>query len=255
MPYANNNGVRIYYEVEGQGPPLVLLHGAFQDLDVWRENGYVDALKNDYRLILRDDRAHGRSNRQYNPEEHTFENNAKDIIAVLDELGIESAHFFGFSGGGQHALTLAVLAPQRTKSVIVFGMSPRFQGSDANKQILQLIQAGPEALTDFIENSMRNEPVSKEAKKRVRATDFDALDAALSRPPEIDIENALPIIAMPILVLVGEDDNFFDYRTLQEEYRKVPDLTFVSLPGIGHDIERSDLVLPHVKEFLARVNK
>ena len=56
MPYANNNGVRIYYEVEGQGPPLVLAHGmgGGGDLDAWRSTGYTDALKDDYQLILFD---------------------------------------------------------------------------------------------------------------------------------------------------------------------------------------------------------
>ena len=138
MPYAINGEVHIYYEVIGKGPPVMLLHGGFTDSQIWKEYGYVDALKNDHQLILRDERAHGKSNRQYPPEEHTVENNARDVIAVMDDLGIESSHLFGFSGGGQQALSVAALFPQRVKSLIVFGMSPKYGGSQANKQILQL---------------------------------------------------------------------------------------------------------------------
>jgi pimeloyl-ACP methyl ester carboxylesterase len=51
MPYANNEGVRIRYEVEGYGPPLVLLHGLTRYLELWHEVGYVDSLGKDFKLI------------------------------------------------------------------------------------------------------------------------------------------------------------------------------------------------------------
>jgi pimeloyl-ACP methyl ester carboxylesterase len=63
MPYANNNGVKIYYEVEGQGPPLLMLHGFAGSLEDWREAGYVAAFKNDYQLILVDLIGHGKSDK------------------------------------------------------------------------------------------------------------------------------------------------------------------------------------------------
>ena len=52
MPYATNNGVRIYYEVEGAGPPLILHHGSFGSGEDWRELGYTESLKHEYQLIL-----------------------------------------------------------------------------------------------------------------------------------------------------------------------------------------------------------
>ena len=63
MPYADNQGVRIYYEVEGQGPPLVLGHGGSYTLEMWREWGYTDGLRDEHQLILLDFRGHGRSDK------------------------------------------------------------------------------------------------------------------------------------------------------------------------------------------------
>jgi len=252
MPYAINGIVHIYYEVEGAGPPVMMLHGAFQDSQIFREYGYVDALKDDYQLILRDDRAVGKSNRQYPPEEQTPENNTKDLISVMDEIGIEKTHLFGFSGGGQCALLTAVIFPERVKSLIIFGMSPKFGGSQANNQISQLAQAGPEALIKFMESN-RGEPLTEVAKARVYATDFKAFGYAVSHPRDLHLVEALPDMKIPVLVLVGEDDWFFNPETLKEDFSPVPDLTFIAVPGVGHTPENSDLMLPHIKEFLARV--
>jgi pimeloyl-ACP methyl ester carboxylesterase len=254
MPYAVNGKVHIYYEVEGAGPPLMMLHGGLQDSQIFREYGYVDALKNDYQVILRDDRAHGKSNRQYPPEEQSPQNNAKDLIAVMDELRIESAHLFGFSNGGQCALLTAVLFPQRVKSLIIFGMSPKFGGSQAMNQIAQHTQAGPEALIKFMENN-RGESLTEVAKARIYAADLKALDYAMSHPQDLHLAEALPDIKIPVLVLVGEDDWFFNPETLKEDFSPAPDLTFVAVPGVGHTPEKSELIVPHIKEFLSRVAK
>ena len=67
MPQVNNNGVRIHYEVTGDGPPLVLHHGFSDDLRCWDDYGYVAALAPHYRLIMIDGRGHGRSRHATRP--------------------------------------------------------------------------------------------------------------------------------------------------------------------------------------------
>ena len=67
MAYVENDGVRIHYRVEGEGPPLFLHMGFSVDLTGWYEWGYVDALKDDYRLILIDPRGHGKSDKPHDP--------------------------------------------------------------------------------------------------------------------------------------------------------------------------------------------
>jgi pimeloyl-ACP methyl ester carboxylesterase len=83
MPYARSQGLRLHYQVEGDGPPLVCQHGFGDSVESWYELGYVDALKDDYRLILIDARGHGASDKPHEPEVYSFQNVTADVVAVL----------------------------------------------------------------------------------------------------------------------------------------------------------------------------
>ena len=84
--YAVNKGVRIHYEIVSSGPPLVLQHGWANSLEYWRDFGYTEVLKKDYKLILIDARGHGKSDIPKNPEVYDTSFMAYDVIAVLDHL-------------------------------------------------------------------------------------------------------------------------------------------------------------------------
>ncbi|MDQ1279064.1 MAG: hypothetical protein QG670_324 [Thermoproteota archaeon] len=107
MPYVSNHGVRIHYEVEGQGPPLVLQHGLSSSLDAWRRNGYVMGLNPEYKLILVDARGHGESGKPYDLQAYSADLMTDDIVAVLDDLGVEKANYWGYSMGGAIGYQLA----------------------------------------------------------------------------------------------------------------------------------------------------
>ena len=131
MPYADNNGVKINYEVEGEGTPLVLQHGFSSSLQSWRDNGYVDALKSDYKLIMIDSRGHGASDKPHDPESYDMKIRVGDILAVMDAEGIDKAHYWGYSMGGQIGFEL-VFAHQKleqpTHSRVVAGRGLRATG-------------------------------------------------------------------------------------------------------------------------------
>ena len=86
MPYAINQGIRIHYQVEGSGPPLVLQHGFFWSVEGWYRVGYVDALRTSYRLILVDARGHGASDKPHDDAAYSLPQHVADIVAVLDAL-------------------------------------------------------------------------------------------------------------------------------------------------------------------------
>ena len=85
MPFTDNNGIKIFYELEGEGYPLVLHLGLGDIHEGWRRRGYVEVLEDKYSLILMDARGHGRSGKPHAPESYGMEYMVSDVTAVLDE--------------------------------------------------------------------------------------------------------------------------------------------------------------------------
>ncbi len=254
MPYANNNGVKIYYEVEGQGPPLVLHCGSGGLIATWREWGYVDGLRNDYRLVMLDPRGHGSSDKPHDPGAYASEQRVGDVIAVLDDLRADRVHFCGYSYGGRVAFELAKLAPRRLISVIAGGVSARAKNPDspAIRQQIQFYESGSEAFKTIVAAFEKSFPVSPELRDRLLANDAQALIAMLKAPWESLVED-LPHMTMPFLVLVGEKD--FSFAWAKEDAARLPNATFVSLPGLDHlGAMSASVFVPLVKEFLAKVS-
>ncbi|MFW9995349.1 MAG: alpha/beta fold hydrolase [Candidatus Odinarchaeota archaeon] len=85
MPFAVNHRIKILYEIEVEGLPLVFTHGLISDLENWYKNSYVDSLKESYQLILVDLRFYGLSDKPHEIEAYKLETLASNITAVLDK--------------------------------------------------------------------------------------------------------------------------------------------------------------------------
>jgi pimeloyl-ACP methyl ester carboxylesterase len=250
MPFADNQEVRIHYEVEGDGPPLVLQHGFSDSLQTWYDLGYVDSLKPDYRLILVDARGHGASDKPHDPEACRPECYAGDVVAVLADLEISRAHFFGYSMGGWIAFAMAQYAPEHVHALIIGGANPNPPvPPDPMLQALQ--QAGVEAIP-----ALWGVPLQPSLKARLLANDAQALIAnRIQRLATPSFAEVIPRMTMPCLVYAGEADPV--YSANKEFVARMPNATFFSLPDLNHPeaFFRSDLVLPHVRQFLQTLNR
>jgi pimeloyl-ACP methyl ester carboxylesterase len=250
MPYANNRGVHIHYQVEGDGPALVLQHGFSDSLASWYEAGYVAALQPHYQLILIDARGHGASDKPHDSSAYTVQHQAADVVAVLEALAIPRAHFFGYSMGGRIGFALAKYTPTRFHSLIIGGASPYGAPHDIQAQFLRLLQQGAAAYVGMWEQQAA---ISPSLKARVLANDMDALMALwrtrMEETPHL--EDVLPTIAQPCLLLTGTQD--WSYTDIEACSKSIPQVTLVTLPGLNHleGFLRSDLALPHVTQFLA----
>jgi pimeloyl-ACP methyl ester carboxylesterase len=91
MHYAENQGVQIYYEIEGEGPPLLLHHGLADSPKLWRTAGYIKPLAKQYQTIILHVRGHGQSDKPHNPEAYSSESYVSDVIAVMDHQGHDKA--------------------------------------------------------------------------------------------------------------------------------------------------------------------
>jgi pimeloyl-ACP methyl ester carboxylesterase len=115
------DGVRLKYEQEGEGPPLLLHLGAGCDSGLWQAAGYLGPLSKSYRCILFDHRGHGESDRPRGVEANHIDRYEADVVAVLDHLGIDSAAFWGYSAGVSVGLKLADDHPSRICALIGSG--------------------------------------------------------------------------------------------------------------------------------------
>ncbi len=138
----------LHYEIEGDGPPLVLQHGFTDSMETWYERCYVDALHHVYRLILIDARGHHMSDKPHDEAAYAEDRFAADIVAVLDKLKIERAHYWGYSKGGLIGFALGQYAPERFTTIIPVGASPYPMppGVDTFIPILQRGVAGLKAI-------------------------------------------------------------------------------------------------------------
>ncbi len=250
--FVENDGVRIHYEVEGQGPPLVLLHGWTGSIEDWRLFGTVDRLKDAYRLILIDARGHGQSDKPHNQAAYVLEKQVDDIVAVLDELGIDKAYYLGYSMGGRVGWALAKYAPDRLASLIIVGNAP--ESWDAGDTISFIREGGIEGWARMVEDTARKKGVWKpEIYPLYAANDVEAVIADLSAFSAESFAADLPRMNMPILLLAGTAEE--DYPGLEAAAKTLPNATFVALPGFDHadDLFGTDQVLAQVTKFLAQV--
>ncbi len=129
----DSNGVEIYYQVEGSGEPVVLIHGYTINGNLnWRTPGTIKLLSEKYRVIVPDVRGHGKSGRP--PKGQYGMESVRDIVRLLDSLDIDEAHIVGYSMGGSMAIKLATDYPKRVKSVVIGGSGWRAPGTVGTRE-------------------------------------------------------------------------------------------------------------------------
>src|SRR5690349_3661590 len=118
MPTIEVNGTQLYYTKQGDGPPLLLIHGTGGNADVFA--AVVDKLARSYTVIAYDRRAFSRSGAKPHPPRGYFSNQAADAAALLKALGCAPANVFGWSGGGLVALALAIEHPSSVARLALY---------------------------------------------------------------------------------------------------------------------------------------
>ena len=247
MPYTENHGVRIHYRVVGAGKPLVLHHGFTESIEDWSECGYVDALQSEHELILIDARGHGRSDKPHDPLAYTLETCVRDVIGVLDVIGIEKAHFWGYSMGGWVGFGMAQFAPERIDRLVIGGQHPFARSME---HLREMVRAGIDGGADAFATAFRETfgPAEGAFAERLRAADLQAYLALLQDRPGLD--ELLPRMSRPCCLYAGDADDVCEQARSASE--RIPGAMFFSLPGLDHceAFTRVELVLPQVMPFL-----
>ena len=117
------NGIRLHYQVHGEGAPLVLAHGYGATLDMWAEQ--IEAFSQRYQVVVYDMRGHGRTEAPRDWSSYNLDDYVEDQRQLMDHLGIDTAYVGGLSMGGAIALRFALTHPQRLKALLLCDTSAR----------------------------------------------------------------------------------------------------------------------------------
>lgn len=248
VPYATNpnDGIRIYYEVEGEGTALFLYPGATFSHQVMSEYAYTSALSEPHVNVLIDPRGTGQSDKPHEGSAHTLDCLVGDVIAILDDLDIEQTHYLGYSRGGWVGFGLAAKAPDRLLSLVSGGMHP--YPREAGRELQNM--AG---VVDFIESTYG--PLKPNTRDDLLASDVAALNAANRGVSEsARLEAALTDITTPCMLYCGKEDP--NHGDAFRAAREIPNASFLSLHGLNHITAgtQTEVTLPHIQAFLERVD-
>ena len=258
MPFIESDGVSIHYVVEGDGPPLVLHHGILSYLNDWYDFGYVEALQDEYKMILIDARGHGLSDKPAEPEAYKLKPMTDDVICILDELGLDKVQYIGNSMGGYIGMGLTKYAPERLDSLTVLSYGP-FRDVDRYRMkddFHGLLNRGNEFMASMFMNSL-----SDDISPRYRA----GMDAWLNyfkgtemapyinwtiARDQLDLEDIFPLLEIPCLFIAGTQDSY--HHNAMDASGLIPNSKLVLLEGFGHvDVfGRIEETLPHIIWFL-----
>ena len=221
--FLSANGMRLFYEIMGDGPPLLLLHGYTFSGEMW--SATAAELMHSYRLIIPDLRGHGRSTSPTNDFDH-FQT-ALDLIELLDHLGIDHTGVIGYSYGGIVALHLAMYQPSRIRALIAIGASARM--TDQHRAICTMMTP---THTSWDWSVLRQRHIGGD-------TQIQALLEQFHQWREFDgdalfpVENLAAITARTLLIH-GDRDSFFPISTAVELYTSIPTAALWIIPNADH---------------------
>jgi pimeloyl-ACP methyl ester carboxylesterase len=257
MPFAWNEDAKIFYSVEGKGYPLMIHHGLSGYPGSWRAAGYLEPPKEKHELILLDARGHGKSSKPHRPQDYTMEKMVGDVVAVLDHLGYEKAHFHGYSLGGRVGLATGKYAPDRFSALIIGGMGVDERDTEAGKnrriELIDYFSRGSEAIIREMKDESGGR-LSEQDRRHYMELDMDAVTAILRLNEHLGYEEFLPKVKTRTLLYCGDKDYYYPGAKRCAEI--MPNVRLVSLPGVDHGggFDRVDLVLPLVLSFLEEVD-
>ena len=218
------NGMEMYYEVHGQGEPLVLLHGFLRSGVQWRQLPETFAVE--YQVIVPDLRGHGRSTNPSN--EFTHKQAALDVFALLDHLSVDEFQAMGISSGGMTLLHMATNQPERVDAMVLIGATSCFPDND--RAIKRAIDPETESEDDWA--LMRRFHVRGDDQIRALWRQFrdlaDNYDDVNFTPPY------LSTITARTLIVHGDRDPFFPVNIPVQEYEVIPNSYLWLVPNGGH---------------------
>jgi pimeloyl-ACP methyl ester carboxylesterase len=231
MPMLDRDGVKIHYEIAGEGPALILTHGYSSTAEMW--DGQVAPLAKHFKVVTWDMRGHGQSDYPDDLAAYSEEATVADMAALLDAVGAKDAVVGGLSLGGYMSLAFHRAHPERTRALLIVDTGPGYKNDQARdgwneSAIRRAERFEAEGFGDLSKASAE----VRLARHRDASGLARAARGMLTQRDARVIES-LPAIAVPAVVIVGANDTPFlaasDYMAA-----KIPGAKKVVIPDAGH---------------------
>lgn len=241
--YAAINGLKLYYEVRGQGEPLVYIHPAIS----YGGGKDLTALTRHHTLITMDLQGHGRT-ADVADRPMSLEQNAKDVVALLDYLGIAKADVLGESYGGATAALIALHHPDRVGRVATYGAT-----FGPNKDALNFNMLKFDAPPTPDSSCFRFQRAAYEAIAPDPAYWPKFWNKSMGITWEGFAREVLASIQAPLLIVLGDRD-FVRLEHVVETLKIIPNAELAVIPDAGHFalFSEPERVLPVIEHFLSK---
>jgi pimeloyl-ACP methyl ester carboxylesterase len=265
MPHAQVNGIKLHYEVDGQGQPLLLIMGLGAPAAAW-DPEFVQEVSRTHKAITYDNRGTGLSDKPDEP--YSIAMFASDAVGLLDALNIPRAHVLGVSMGGMIAQELAIHYQQHVASLVLGCTTPGGKHSvPAPPESLKALEgragmtpeeAGREGWKlSFSEEFIRTHRAELEAQLQqvvAHATPRFAFERHFQATMTLRVYKQLKEITAPTLVATGRNDVLIPAANSEILAREIPNAELAIFANAGHGFvtESREPFLKVLKEFLAR---
>ena len=237
MPRFSHGSVELAYLDEGQGDPVVMVHGFASSKAVnWVQPGWIATLTGTgYRAIALDNRGHGESTKLYDPAAYHTERMMEDVTALLDHLRIERADVMGYSMGARIAAFLAQHNPERVRSAILGGLGAHLiDGVGLPESIAEALEAP--TLNDVTDPQGRTFRAFADQTR----SDRRALAACIRGSRQVLPPEEAAAIKVPVLIAVGSKDTVAG--SAEALAAVIPRSKVLIIPGRDHMLAVGDKV-------------
>jgi 3-oxoadipate enol-lactonase len=264
MPQVQVNDINIYYEVHGEGEPLLMIQGYGFYSGHWMT--LVPALARDYRAIIFDNRGTGRTDKP--KDTYTMKMMAADAKGLLDAIGIDKVNVFGVSMGGMIAQEFALNYPDKLINLVL---------GCTNCGGKESIKPTPEALAFLFSQDIGKLPAEERARQTVpwvwtkefidsHPQAVEELVAVTAKYPtplrgfaghvsaiaSHDTCDRLPQIKVPTLVITGDSDKIIPHENSKIIASRIPGAELVIIPNAGHGFTQAPEAAKAILDFLKR---
>ncbi len=225
--YTSFDGTKIYYQLLGEGEPVLLIHGFIVDGSSWKKTAlYGNLQKAGFELIVPDLRGNGKSDKPHNPEAYAHDAEAKDLMGLLRKLGVKHYRLVGYSRGSIIAARLLVL-DRRVQQAVLGGMGSDFTNPEWPRRIMFYKALSGDSVAELA-------PMIKRIKEA--GLDQQALACMQQEQPSTS-KMELAAVRRPVLVVCGDKDS--DNGSSEELVQLIPGARHATVPGDHGSASRS----------------